>query len=80
MDGVGLPEVDLVGRHQPDAPVMMVFRDDGPHYTRHRASAEDAGRVDGLEPLGEFWMIFQCLAVGLPRTGCHSRCVDGCGI
>ena len=28
------------------------------------AAAEDAGRVDGLEPFGEFWLIFQCLEVG----------------
>ena len=29
------------------------------------AAAEDAGRVDGLEPFGEFRLIFQRLEVGL---------------
>ena len=28
------------------------------------AAAEDAGRVDGLKPFGEFRLIFQCLEVG----------------
>ena len=28
------------------------------------AAAEGAGRVDGLEPFGEFRLIFQCLEVG----------------
>ena len=27
-------------------------------------AAEDAGRVDGLKPFGEFRLIFQCLEVG----------------
>ena len=38
---------------------MMVFIIPG-----EETAAEDAGRVDGLEPFGEFWLIFQCLEVG----------------
>ena len=75
MDGVGLPEVDLVARHQPDAGVMMVFV-----IPSEETAAESACILDGLKPLGEFWLIFQGLELGLPRTGCHSMCVDGCAI
>ena len=59
MDGAGLPEVDLICCHQPDACLMMVFVILG-----EEAAAEGAGRVDGLEPFGEFRLIFQCLEVG----------------
>ena len=59
MAGASLPEVDLIWRHQPDARVMMVLIIPG-----EEAAAEDAGRVDGLKPFGEFWLIFQCLEVG----------------
>ena len=38
---------------------MMVFIIPG-----EEAAAEDAGLVDGFEPFGEFWLIFQCLEVG----------------
>jgi len=75
MDGVGLTEVDLVGCHQANACVMMVFIMPG-----EEASADGAGLVDGFEPFGELWLIFQRLEVGLPKTGCHLRYVDGCGI
>lgn len=60
MDCVGLPEVDLVGRHQTDAWVMMVLVIPG-----EEAAAERARLVDGFEPLGEFRLIFQRLEVGL---------------
>ena len=60
MDCVGLPEVELVGRHQADACVMMVFIIPG-----EEATAEGAGLNDGLEPFGELWLIFQRLEVGL---------------
>ena len=75
MDGVGLPEVDLIWRHQADTCVMMVFVIPG-----EETAAESACILDGLIPLGELWLIFQWLEVGLPRTGCPSMCVDGCGI
>jgi len=65
MDVAGLTEVDLVGCHQPDACVMMVFIVPG-----CEPSAEGAGILDGFEAFGELWLIFQCLEVGLPRTGC----------
>ena len=74
MDGVGLPEVDLIWCHQPDACVMMVFVIPG-----EEAAAEDAGLVDGLEPFGEFRLIFQCLEVGF-REWIVIRRGDGCGI
>ena len=59
VDCIGLPEVDLVRRHQGDAGVMMVARLPG-----EEAAAECAGRNDGLEPFGEFRLIFQRLEVG----------------
>ena len=43
MDGAGLPDVDLIWRHQPDACVMMVFRDDGFHHTRRRNGGRRCG-------------------------------------
>ena len=60
MDGAGLPEVDLIWCHQPDACVMMVFIIPG-----EETATEGACPVDGLEPFGEFRLIFQCLEVGL---------------
>ena len=60
MDCVGLSEVDLVGCHQADSCVMMVFV-----IPVEEAAAERAGLVDGLESFGEFRMIFQLLEVGL---------------
>jgi len=75
MDVVGLTEVDLVGCHQANACVMMVLIIPG-----EETAAERAGIIDGFEPFGKLGLIFQRLAVGLPKTGCHSRCVDGCGI
>jgi hypothetical protein len=60
VDCVGLPEVDLVGRHQADACVMMVLVILG-----EEATAERAGLVDGLEPFGELRLVFQGLEVGL---------------
>ena len=59
MDGAGLPEVDLIWCHQPDARVMMVLI-----IPREETATEGACPVDGLEPFGEFWLIFQCLEVG----------------
>ena len=75
MDGVGLTEVDLVGCHQANACVMMVFIVPG-----CEPSAEGASILDGFEAFGELWLIFQCLEVGLPKTGRHSRYAVGCGI
>ena len=75
MDGFGLPEVDMIGRHQPDACVMMLLIILG-----EETAAERAGIIDGFKPFGEFWLIFQGLEVGLPKTGCHSMCAVGCGI
>ena len=75
MDGVGLPEVDLIGCHQPDACVMMVLIIPG-----EETAAESACILDGLIPLGEFRLIFQGLEMGLPRTGCRLTYVDGCAI
>ena len=75
IDVVRLPEVDLIGGHQADSGVVVVLVIPG-----EETAAEDAGRVDGLKPFGKFWLIFQGLEMGLPRMGCHSRCVDGCGI
>ena len=60
VDCAGLSEVDLVGRHQADACVMMVFIIPG-----EEATAEGARLNDGLEPFGELWLIFQRLEVGL---------------
>ena len=60
VDCIGLPEVELVGGHQADACVMMVARLPG-----EEAAAERAGLNDGLEPFGEFRLIFQRLEVGL---------------
>ena len=57
--GVGLPEVDLVGRHQADACVMVVLVIPG-----CEPSAKGASLVDGLEPFGELWLILQGLEVG----------------
>jgi len=45
MDGVGLPEVDLVGCHQANACAMMVLVRPG-----EETAAEGAGLVDGFEP------------------------------
>ena len=58
--GARLPEVDLVGRHQADACVMMLFVVPG-----CEAAAECAGLFDRPEPFGEFRLIFQRLEVGL---------------
>ena len=60
MDCVGLPEVDLIRCHEADACVVMVFIIPG-----EEAAAERAGLNDGLEPFGEFRLIFQRLEVGL---------------
>ena len=60
MDCAGLPEVDLIGRHQADACVMMVLV-----IPSEEATAECAGLVDGLEPSWELRLIFQRLEVGL---------------
>jgi hypothetical protein len=60
LDCVGLPEVDLVWRHQADSCVMMVLVIPG-----KEAAAECAGLFDGLEPFGEFRLVFQGLEVGL---------------
>jgi len=75
MDGVGLTEVDLVGCHQMGACVMMVLIMPG-----EETAAERGRIIDGFEPFGKLGLIFQGLEVGLLRTGCHSRYVDGCGI
>ena len=60
MNCAGLPEVDLIGRHQADACVMMVLV-----IPSEEATAECAGLVDGLEPSWELRLIFQRLEVGL---------------
>ena len=60
VDCVGLPEVDLVGRHQADACVVMLFVIPG-----CEPAAECAGINDGFESFGEFRLIFQRLEVGL---------------
>ena len=60
MDCSGLPEVDLVRRHQADACVMMVLVIPG-----EEATAECACLVDGLEPFWELRLVFQGLEVGL---------------
>ena len=60
MDCVGLPEVDLVGRHQADACVMMVLV-----IPSKETAAERAGFFDGLEPFWELRLVFQGLEVGL---------------
>jgi len=54
MDGVGLTEVDLIWCYQPDACVMMVFI-----IPCEETAAERAGLVDGFEPFGKLWLIFQ---------------------
>jgi len=59
MDGVGLTEVDLVGCYQANACVMVVLI-----IPSEEAAAERAGFVDGFEPFGKLWLIFQCLEVG----------------
>ena len=59
IDCVGLPEVDLIGRHQADACVVMVLVIPG-----CEPAAKGAGLVDGLEPFGELWLILQGLEVG----------------
>ena len=77
VDCVGLPEVDLIWRHQADTCVVMVFV-----IPSEEVTAEGAGRVDALEPFREFWMIFQCLEVGF-REGVvirGMRYAVGCGI
>jgi hypothetical protein len=60
VDCVGLPEVDLVGRHQADACVMMVLV-----IPSKKTAAERAGLVDSLESFGELRLVFQGLEVGL---------------
>ena len=60
VDCAGLPEVDLIRCHEADACVMMVARLPG-----EESAAECAGLNDGLEPFGEFRLIFQRLEVGL---------------
>ena len=60
VDGGGLPEVDLIRRHQADACVMMVLVIPG-----EEATAKGTGVVDGLEPFWEFRLIFQGLELGL---------------
>ena len=60
VDCVGLPEVDLVGRHQADACVMMVLVIPG-----KESAAERACLFDGLEPFWELRLVFQGLEVGL---------------
>ena len=56
IDDVGLSEVDLVGRHQADACVMMVFVIPG-----CEPAAKCAGLVDRPEPFGEFGRYFSVL-------------------
>ena len=60
MDGFGLPEVDLIWCHQPNACVMMVLIIPG-----EEAAAEPTCILDGLIPLGKLRLIFQCLEVDL---------------
>ena len=60
IDDVGLSEVDLVGRHQADACVMMFLVIPG-----EEAATKCAGLFDRPEPFGEFRLIFQRLEVGL---------------
>ena len=62
VDCLGLSEVDLIGRHQADADVVMVFVVPG-----EDVAAECAGLVDGLKAFGEFRLIFQRLEVGLRK-------------
>jgi len=59
IDSLGLSEVDLIGCHQPDACVMLVFIIPG-----EEAAAEVAGLLDGFKFLGEFRLIFQRLEMG----------------
>ena len=66
VDCAGLPEVDLVGRHQADACVMMVLV-----VPSEEAAAECAGLVDGLEPFWELRLIFQRLELGLRERPCY---------
>jgi len=75
IDCLGLSEVDLVGGHQPDAGVMMLFVVPG-----KEPAAEGACRIDGFKPPGEFRLILQRPEVGLPRTGCRLRCAACYGI
>ena len=56
----GIARADPVGSHQTNASVMVVFI-----IPSEEAAAERAGLVDGLEPFGEFRLIFQRLEVGL---------------
>ena len=60
MDCARLTEVDLVGRHQADACVMVVLVIPG-----EEATAECAGLNDGLEPFWELRLVFQRLEMGL---------------
>ena len=59
VDTVGLPEVDLVGGHQADTSVMMVFV-----VPCEEPAAEGAGLVDGFEAPGEFRLILHRFEVG----------------
>ena len=59
MDCVGPPEVELIGRQQADARVVMVFV-----IQFCEPPAEPAGLVDGFKSPGEFRLIFQRLELG----------------
>ena len=52
MDGLGLSEVDLVGRHQPDTSVMVVLV-----VPSEEPTTECEGVIDGFELLGEFRLV-----------------------
>ena len=73
VDCICLSEVDLVGGHQADACVMMVFVIRG-----EEAAADRAGLVDRPEPFWELGLVFQDLEVGLRERGCRSMCA-ACG-
>lgn len=60
VDFLGLPKMDLVGRHQTNPGVMMVLV-----IPCEEPAAECTSLFDGFKVLGELWLIFQCFEVAL---------------
>ena len=58
MDRIGLAVMDLIGRHQADAGMMMVLV-----VPIEKAAAERLGVLDAAEALGELRLVFQGLEV-----------------
>ena len=75
VDFIDLPVVDLVGRHQADAEMMVVAVVPG-----EEMPAEGLGILDAAEPFGKLRLIFQGLEVAFAKRDCRSRYRAGCGI